>query len=895
MVKVRGEALVSRGYVTVVGRQRELAAAEEYAGTAALILIRGDAGSGKTTLLGEIQRLWRTQGIGVLRIGYDGELSAWDEFGAQAALDAIRNNFHEIGDSRVAAAMAAVGRSSTPETYASVAERSVLFADLVRLFRCLAGNGPVAVLVDDVHRAPNPELAVAAAHQAGCTVVAACGEDGNAAEPTALSAIARRVLDLTPLAEDQIGELLATAARGRLDDSVAPALSAALGSLAGNPGTVLGTFEKLRQDDRFAQVQGYLCLRDPGIPVTLPADHRLVRHLARFGEPAMQLVALVDGADRFSVDDLQAFAAATGRELGECGLMVDNLVVAGVLDYDDDGILNVPCPALVATTLAVLGAGGVASLHRSIAEYLLRGEDAQFVEPATVADHIALAGAALPPDPALVPFLDREAARVLWVNPVLAARWYRAALRHCPPGAVDRGRILGIVLRLLVRGAHYRCLADVVDEAVAEGVDDEWCYELAVSAALAAVHTGVPVPAPVHAALVADPRGRGPLEFAAAWFAGRKAFARQELESAFGAFRTDGTGQAEPFEAVGDQDDLVTLFKSVLGADYGEPESGPVALFRRILRNYGVGDWRAVPSDVRQLELAGSTETVVHQVARLLVAEVIASTGDYGSAARWVEATGERCPFPALRAWVEIGLLNRSGEGARALERGWAVYEEVAAQLDEGVHLGIRHFLVRLASLEMHVGNTEKLQAICDDTKRWYARYGGKSLRLAELMLRGLAEHDYAAATEAVTIVRERHNLDELMRALMVVAFFADEPRPWYHEAYEIARRLGQDWMRMNIKSYMRGSGVVTPSHRVDRESLTDVEKRVIGLIQQGLTNRQIAGAIRVSEKTVENHLTRMFAKTGCRSRLDLATASLEGRLTVAEQGWTQLMNGKSG
>ena len=39
---------------------------------------------------------------------------------------------------------------------------------------------------------------------------------------------------------------------------------------------------------------------------------------------------------------------------------------------------------------------------------------------------------------------------------------------------------------------------------------------------------------------------------------------------------------------------------------------------------------------------------------------------------------------------------------------------------------------------------------------------------------------------------------------------------------------------------------------------------------------------MQASEKTVENQLTRLFAKTGCRSRLDLATASLEGRLAVA-------------
>jgi DNA-binding CsgD family transcriptional regulator len=37
-----------------------------------------------------------------------------------------------------------------------------------------------------------------------------------------------------------------------------------------------------------------------------------------------------------------------------------------------------------------------------------------------------------------------------------------------------------------------------------------------------------------------------------------------------------------------------------------------------------------------------------------------------------------------------------------------------------------------------------------------------------------------------------------------------------------------------------------------------------------------------VQEKTVEGNLTRLFAKTGCRSRVELAAASLSGRIGIA-------------
>lgn len=52
-------------------------------------------------------------------------------------------------------------------------------------------------------------------------------------------------------------------------------------------------------------------------------------------------------------------------------------------------------------------------------------------------------------------------------------------------------------------------------------------------------------------------------------------------------------------------------------------------------------------------------------------------------------------------------------------------------------------------------------------------------------------------------------------------------------------------------------------------------------LVSDGFTNRQIAMAVRVSEKTVESHLTHLLARTGCRSRVELAAAHLEGKLTA--------------
>jgi pimeloyl-ACP methyl ester carboxylesterase/DNA-binding CsgD family transcriptional regulator len=54
-------------------------------------------------------------------------------------------------------------------------------------------------------------------------------------------------------------------------------------------------------------------------------------------------------------------------------------------------------------------------------------------------------------------------------------------------------------------------------------------------------------------------------------------------------------------------------------------------------------------------------------------------------------------------------------------------------------------------------------------------------------------------------------------------------------------------------------------------ESLTAAERRVAGLVQRGLSNGEVAAALSISVRTVENHLARCYAKLGLRSRTELA------------------------
>jgi DNA-binding CsgD family transcriptional regulator len=52
---------------------------------------------------------------------------------------------------------------------------------------------------------------------------------------------------------------------------------------------------------------------------------------------------------------------------------------------------------------------------------------------------------------------------------------------------------------------------------------------------------------------------------------------------------------------------------------------------------------------------------------------------------------------------------------------------------------------------------------------------------------------------------------------------------------------------------------------------LTASEARVAALVAEGLTNKQVAGRLFVTDRTVEGHLSRIYAKLGLRSRVELA------------------------
>ncbi|GAB4323743.1 MAG: hypothetical protein Kow0010_05250 [Dehalococcoidia bacterium] len=109
------------------------------------------------------------------------------------------------------------------------------------------------------------------------------------------------------------------------------------------------------------------------------------------------------------------------------------------------------------------------------------------------------------------------------------------------------------------------------------------------------------------------------------------------------------------------------------------------------------------------------------------------------------------------------------------------------------------------------------------------------------------------------------------------LALFEGTSTAPYMEDWRAVMRTIQSFLGV---SQTTGSGVA--SRRALRllsmknESLTEREREIVALVARGLTNRQIAQELYLSEKTVENHMGRILTKLDLSSRTQLAAYAIE-------------------
>ncbi len=84
----------------------------------------------------------------------------------------------------------------------------------------------------------------------------------------------------------------------------------------------------------------------------------------------------------------------------------------------------------------------------------------------------------------------------------------------------------------------------------------------------------------------------------------------------------------------------------------------------------------------------------------------------------------------------------------------------------------------------------------------------------------------------------------------------------------------GEVWLNDHQLHYVLDALSEVPTLRVvnstGRELLTPREQQVVALVADGLTNREVAGELRLSEHTIKKYLLRIFDKLGISSRVEL-------------------------
>ncbi|WP_188037806.1 response regulator transcription factor, partial [Actinotalea sp. JY-7885] len=88
------------------------------------------------------------------------------------------------------------------------------------------------------------------------------------------------------------------------------------------------------------------------------------------------------------------------------------------------------------------------------------------------------------------------------------------------------------------------------------------------------------------------------------------------------------------------------------------------------------------------------------------------------------------------------------------------------------------------------------------------------------------------------------------------------------------ARAMGAAPLVAAVEALARRGRLDLPGHRTPTDLLTAREAEVLGLVAEGLSNRQIGERLFISGKTVSVHVSNVLAKLGVTSRTEAVTVA---------------------
>ncbi|MFJ2946364.1 ATP-binding protein [Streptomyces sp. NPDC087226] len=198
-----------------------------------------------------------------------------------------------------------------------------------------------------------------------------------------------------------------------------------------------------------------------------------------------------------------------------------------------------------------------------------------------------------------------------------------------------------------------------------------------------------------------------------------------------------------------------------------------------------------------------------------------------------------------------------------------------------------------LAEALVRIGEPGEAQELIDVTRVHALRLNRASvlavLDRAEALVRS-ARGEHQAAHTQLASAQERlaalgYGLEEARAAFALARLRGRGPAPAaYDEAARLFRRCrALPWLRQVERAVAAGPAepeTVPAAAPGALDGLAAMERQVAALVMEGATNREIAGRLFISVKTVEATLTRVYRKLGIRSRVDIVRLAAAARRT---------------
>ncbi len=333
-------------------------------------------------------------------------------------------------------------------------------------------------------------------------------------------------------------------------------------------------------------------------------------------------------------------------------------------------------------------------------------------------------------------------------------------------------------------------------------------------------------------------------------------------------------------EAVGDLSAALRLLPSREGI-----MSGSLPHCYLAATHYALGDWTEAAAVAEQALSTqdGNTRPAHHTLTRLVATFVPAARGDFGTAAAHAAAararaealgTPEDLRYAAIAgASVARAMGDRAGMVAavRLADRAPAQPARVW-WWDTWWRPLLVETLLELNELDDAEGELRGFELAAADvahtddvrTRLWagLATRRGAPVEALEIFAARLREPG------AASLPLPRAVLEHDYGRLLLSTGYRSDARVWLTQSYRRFAMLGARPFALRAERDLRLCDPKTSPTATPRMSgLTDREEQVSKLVARGLTNREIATELHITTKTVEYHLSNIYAKLGVASR----------------------------